>query len=81
MNVVTMRIKMQGFLVPDFAAEFGPAREELDKWAKEGKLKVEQTIIKGGLDVADKAFADLFKGVNKGRSFLRPSGVVNVSFG
>ena len=63
-----MRIKMQGFIVFDFLSEYAQARKELSQWAKEGKLKVEQTIIKGGLDVADKALLDLFKGVNTGKS-------------
>lgn len=63
-----MRIKMQGFIVFDFLSEYAQAREELAKWYKEGKIKVEQTVIQGGLEVADKAFHDLFKGVNTGKS-------------
>lgn len=63
-----MRIKMQGFIVFDFLSEYQQAREELAQWYKAGKIKVEQTVIPGGLEVADKAFYDLFKGVNTGKS-------------
>lgn len=64
-----MRIKMQGFIVFDFLSEYPQAREELAQWYKQGKLKVEQTVVPGGLEIADKAFLDLFKGVNTGKSF------------
>lgn len=62
-----MRIKMQGFIVFDFMKEYSQAKADLTKWAGEGKLKVERTVIKGGLDVIEKAFLDLFKGVNTGK--------------
>lgn len=66
-NVIAMRIKMQGFIVFDFMKEYSQAKADLTKWAAEGKLKVERTVIKGGLDVIEKAFLDLFKGVNTGK--------------
>ncbi|KAJ8609853.1 hypothetical protein MRB53_038892 [Persea americana] len=41
--VVSMRIKMQGFIVFDFEKEYASARRELAGWVKEGKLKRGET--------------------------------------
>lgn len=73
-----MRIKMQGFIVFDFIKEYPQARDDLAKWAKEGKVKVEQTIVKGGLEASDTALRDLYKGVNTGKFGLLLSGVCAV---
>lgn len=64
--VISMRIKMQGFIVFDFASQYGAARKELAQWLQEGRLQRKETIIKGGLKAADQALLDLFKGVNTG---------------
>jgi NADPH-dependent curcumin reductase CurA len=66
MNVVAMRIKMQGFIVFDFEKEYPEGRKDLAKWVQEGKIKRKETIIKGGLKATEEAFVNLFKGVNTG---------------
>lgn len=65
--VTVMRIKMQGFLVFDYAKEYPTARKELAQWLSEGKLQRKETIIKGGLKAADKALFQLYQGVNTGK--------------
>lgn len=65
--IVSMRIRMQGFIVFDYAREYGEARQELAKWLEEGKIKRKETIVKGGLKQAEKALADLYTGVNTGK--------------
>lgn len=62
-----MRIKMQGFIVFDFMDQYAEAKKELTQWAQEGKLKVEQTVVKSGLKGADATLKDLFQGINKGK--------------
>ena len=57
---------MQGFIILDHTADFPKAREQLAQWMSEGKLKRQETIVKGGLKSAEQALADLYKGVNKG---------------
>jgi len=57
---------MEGFIVMDYLSEFGQAREQLAKWFAEGRIKSKETIVKGGLDAAETALVDLFKGVNTG---------------
>jgi len=65
--VIVMRIKLQGFIVFDFASQYASARKELGQWLSEGKLQRKETIIKGGLKAAEQALVDLFKGVNTGK--------------
>jgi len=62
-----MRIKMQGFIVFDYAKRYPEARKELAKWLEEGKLQRKETVIKGGLQAAEQALLDLYKGVNTGK--------------
>lgn len=65
-NIISMRIKMQGFIVLDHAEHFPKARAELSQWIAEGKLRKNETIIPGGLKNAEQALVDLYKGVNIG---------------
>lgn len=66
-NVIPQRVKMQGFIVFDHTADFPKARKELAQWMSEGKLRRQETIVKGGLRSAEQALVDLYKGVNKGK--------------
>ena len=58
---------MQGFIVFDFAKEYGTALAQLAQWLGEGKLKRQETIIKGGVAASDEAFRQLFQGGNIGQ--------------
>jgi NADPH-dependent curcumin reductase CurA len=64
--VIAMRIKMQGFIVMDYAAQYATGRKELMQWLAEGKLQRKETIVKGGLKAAEQALVDLYNGVNTG---------------
>ncbi|KAK4235163.1 hypothetical protein C8A03DRAFT_37013 [Achaetomium macrosporum] len=66
-NIIAQRIKMQGFIVFDFAKEYGTALAQLAQWLAEGKLKRRETIIKGGVAAAEGALQQLFQGVNIGK--------------
>lgn len=57
---------MEGFIVFDHVKNYAPARKQLAQWLAEGKLKRQETIVKGGLKVAEQALVDLFKGGNTG---------------
>ncbi|KAH6615563.1 hypothetical protein B0J18DRAFT_283201 [Chaetomium sp. MPI-SDFR-AT-0129] len=67
MNVVTQRIKMQGFIVFDFAKQYPVAREQIGRWLAEGKLQRKETIIKGGIAGSEDALNHLFQGKNIGK--------------
>lgn len=51
----------------DWAHEYAAARKQLSQWLAEGKLKRQETVVKGGLKVAEQALVDLFKGGNTGQ--------------
>ncbi|KIV93040.1 hypothetical protein PV10_04285 [Exophiala mesophila] len=65
--IVSMRIRMEGFIVFDYAKEYPRALRDLSQWLSEGKIKRKETIVKGGLDQAQKALQDLYKGINTGK--------------
>lgn len=52
----------------DFVKEYPAARKQLAQWLAEGKLKRQETVVKGGLKVAEQALVDLFKGGNTGKA-------------
>lgn len=65
--IISMRIRMQGFIVFDYAAQYSEARKQLAQWISEGKIKRKETIVQGGLVKAEQALVDLFKGANTGK--------------
>ncbi|TGO85692.1 hypothetical protein BPOR_0373g00110 [Botrytis porri] len=65
--IIAMRIRLQGFIVFDYASKYAEARKEMSQWLAEGKLQRKETIIKGGLGVAEKALLELYQGVNTGK--------------
>lgn len=58
---------MEGFIVLDFAADFAEAMKQLAVWVSQGQIQSKNTVVKGGLQKADQALADLFKGINTGK--------------
>lgn len=62
---------MQGFIVTDFADGFQAAQKELAQWIAEGKIKRNETIVKGGLENIETAWQELFRGANTGESETR----------
>jgi NADPH-dependent curcumin reductase CurA len=65
--IISMRIRMQGFVVFDYAHRYSEARKELAQWLSEGKLKRKETIVKGGISKAEAALVGLFEGKNTGK--------------
>lgn len=59
---------MEGFIVLDYAPEFAAIMKQLAQWVIAGKIQAKTTVVKGGLQVADRALVDLFKGANTGQS-------------
>lgn len=66
--IISMRIRMEGFIVMDYADRYDEGRKELAKWLSEGKIKRKETIVKGGLRAAERALLGLYKGTNTGKS-------------
>ncbi|KAI5358175.1 Putative GroES-like superfamily, alcohol dehydrogenase-like, NAD(P)-binding domain superfamily [Septoria linicola] len=65
--IVSMRIRMEGFIVFDYEKEYPQAKAQLAKWMDEGKIKRQETIIKGGIEKMPEALKALYEGVNTGK--------------
>ena len=63
--LVNKSIRMEGFLVFDFAAKYEEATSEIIEWIESGKLKVLTDEVHG-LESAPEAFVDLLSGGNIG---------------
>ena len=68
--LVNKRIRMEGFLVFDYADRYGEAREELKRWLLGGELIAWQDEF-DGLERAPDAFVDLLAGGNVGKRIVR----------
>lgn len=68
--LVNKRIRMQGFLVFDYAAEYASAREQIKTWIKSGELKPLNDETQD-LEQAPQAFVDLLAGGNIGTTIIR----------
>lgn len=68
--LVNKRIRMQGFLVFDYADRYAEARQNMLGWIEDGSLKVWQDEFKG-LEKAPDAFVDLLAGGNLGTRIVR----------
>ncbi|KAH8811336.1 hypothetical protein F5884DRAFT_781822 [Xylogone sp. PMI_703] len=65
--IISMRIRMEGFIVFDYQKQFPEARRELAQWLAEGKIQRRETIVKGGLEKAESALEGLYRGLNTGK--------------
>jgi NADPH-dependent curcumin reductase CurA len=68
--VIVKRLKVQGFLILDYASRFTEAAMELGKWKMMGKLKDRQTIVEG-LEKAPDAINMLFTGGSTGKLIVK----------
>jgi NADPH:quinone reductase len=64
------RALMQGFIITDYAAQFGEGVRQLAQWVREGKVKYAENIIEG-FENTPRAFLGLFKGENLGKQLVK----------
>lgn len=69
MKLVYGRLRMQGYLIGDFAGKFSEATERLQQWHDDGALfaRVDKRL---GFEQLPSAFVDLFSGRNNGTLFV-----------
>jgi NADPH-dependent curcumin reductase CurA len=65
-NLLIRRIKLQGFIILDYAARMPLAQLRMLWWMKRGKIKDRHTVVRG-LDNAPNALLQLFNGENIGK--------------
>ncbi|MDA9008552.1 NADP-dependent oxidoreductase [Alphaproteobacteria bacterium] len=68
--VVVKRLRMEGFIVTDFAKEAHRATKELQQLVQAGKLKIQEDIFEG-LERAPDALIGLLAGDNRGKRMVR----------
>ncbi len=68
--VVVKRLRMEGFILYDFAADNAKATRGLQHWVSTGQIKVFEDIVEG-LENAPHALIGLLAGDNKGKRMVR----------
>jgi len=68
--VVVKRLRMEGFIVMDFADDDAKAIRALQTWVRSGQVKVTEDVVEG-LENAPKALIGLLAGDNKGKRMVR----------
>ena len=70
MKLVYGRIRMQGFVVGDYADEYASAIAAIRQWEAEGRLRNRYDMRDGFRRIPD-AFVDIFQGRNAGTLIVR----------
>jgi len=70
--ILVRTLKVQGFLVFQYADRFGEALPQLARWVQEGKLKYRETVAEG-IENAVSAFLGMLRGENIGKQLVRIS--------
>ena len=70
--VVVKRLRMEGFIVMDFAHNDAKALRAMQHWVSTGQIKVHEDIVEG-LENAPEALMGLLAGNNKGKRLVRVS--------
>lgn len=65
-QVLIKRLRVEGFIILDYAARFEEAAKQLGMWKMTGKIKDKQTIVKG-FEKVPEAINMLFTGENIGK--------------
>ncbi len=68
--IVVKRLKMEGFIVMDFAREDANAVRALQAWVEAGAIKVTEDVVEG-LENAPQALIGLLAGDNRGKRMVR----------
>ena len=67
----TMRARLQGFVIFDYAARYPQARKHISSWVASGKLKLPEFPMDGDIGSFGAVFEGLYRGANKGKMLLR----------
>ncbi|WP_126174542.1 NADP-dependent oxidoreductase [Altericroceibacterium xinjiangense] len=70
MRIIYGAIRLQGFLVPDFADQMPQALERLSEWDRQGLL-AHREDVRAGFEALPDTFASLFNGSNNGTLIAR----------
>lgn len=69
-QLIYKSVTVRGFVVSDFAKEFGRFFEQVPNLVKEGKLKFTETVV-DGFEKIPQSFIGLFQGANTGKAVVK----------
>ncbi len=67
----TMRARMQGFVIFDYADRYAEARQRMAAWVASGDLKLIDHFVDGDVEAFPEAFQQLYEGENRGKMLVR----------
>ena len=67
----TMRARMQGFVIFDYADRYAEARRRMSRWIANGDLKLVEHFVDGDVGAFPDAFRQLYEGENRGKMLVR----------
>jgi NADPH-dependent curcumin reductase CurA len=70
--LIVYRVRIEGFLVNDYAHRFAEVLPRLAHWVAEGKIRYREAITQG-LENAPRAFIGMFRGENRGKTLVKVS--------
>ena len=68
--ILMQRLRVEGFIVLDYADRYPEAIADLARWMAAGKIKIRQDVV-DGLENALQAVKRLYTGANKGKLMIR----------
>lgn len=68
--VLTRQIKVEGFLVFQFAERYAEGLSKMTEWVRGGQLKYKETVM-DGIENAPQAFLSMLQGGNTGKQLVR----------
>ena len=67
----TMRARLQGFVVFDYADRYAEARRVMARWIDAGQLAIPSWEVAGDVDVFPEAYQKMYLGENLGKTLVR----------
>ena len=72
MTTLAKRLRIQGFIITDYAARVGEFHRDMTQWVREGRVKSREDIVTG-LENAPAAFLGMLEGRNFGKLVIKVS--------
>ena len=68
--ILQKRLRLQGFIVWDYADQFRDFARDMAGWIQEGRVRYREDVVEG-LETAPEAFMGLLKGGNFGKLLVK----------
>jgi NADPH-dependent curcumin reductase CurA len=68
--LIVRRARMEGFVVFDYASRYGEAEREIAGWLADGRIRVQEHVVRGTVDDFPATLDMLYRGANTGKLVL-----------